>query len=133
MKIPALNLSRLLTVAVLVIHALLELSLLGYLTVIVPQYRVVFMDFRADLPLLTQWVLQISDWAIRGWFITLPLGLGLLALDALVGWWLGTKAGVFRWLWWAWGILVVLLLLAVLGVGMLITKLPFDRLIESVR
>ncbi|MEI7768192.1 MAG: hypothetical protein WCJ97_12235, partial [Phycisphaerae bacterium] len=81
----------------------------------------------------TQWVLQISDWAIRGWFITLPLGLGLLALDALVGWWLGTKAGVFRWLWWAWGILVVLLLLAVLGVGMLITKLPFDRLIESVR
>lgn len=121
------------TVMVLLLHALLALGLVGYFAVIVPQYRVVFMDFRADLPLLTQWVLQISDWAIRGWFVTLPLGLGFLAVDALVGWWLGTKAGVFRWLWWAWGILVVLLLLAVLGASMLITKLPFDRLIESVQ
>jgi predicted Ser/Thr protein kinase len=120
------------TVVVLLLHALLALVLLGYLTVIVPQYRIVFRDFRADLPLITQWVLQISDWAIRGWFITLPLGLGLLAVDALVGWWLGTKTGLFRWLWWAWGILVALLLLAVLGASMLSINLPFDRLIESV-
>ncbi|NLI75215.1 MAG: hypothetical protein GX442_02085 [Candidatus Riflebacteria bacterium] len=55
-------------VALAVVFALLVLVL--------PQFQEVFADMRIELPLPTRFLLAVSDWVSRLWWLAVPLGLG---------------------------------------------------------
>jgi type II secretory pathway component PulF len=70
-------------VAVLV-HGLLGLALVLGMIFLVPGYKREFRDYQMELPYLTVWVVEVSDWFAAYWYVVALASLPLLALDGAI-------------------------------------------------
>src|SRR5690606_17885857 len=61
---------------------------------VIPQFTKVYANLKADLPMLTQVVIGISDFMLGYWWLLLA---GLVGGFVMFRAWLGTEAGRLKW------------------------------------
>jgi hypothetical protein len=83
------------------VHGAAWVALVLVLLLVVPRYDKMFKDFGLKLPLLTEMVVAASRWVVRYWYVLVPAGVVLLALDAAVlhGLRLAPATRILSWLW----------------------------------
>jgi type II secretory pathway component PulF len=113
-------------VVLLVLHAVCGVFILWLLLKLVPGYEKIFKDFNTKLPDLTIMVINLSAWFGRFWYIVLP---GLAAGDIAVMLSLN-GTGRIR-LMTAWGVLVWLTEMLLIGLILQATMVPLNELITN--
>jgi len=110
-------------VAVLLAHGLAILAFVALLVFLVPRFAEVYAGFGAPLPVATRLVMSIADFLLHGGFLLVAV---LLALDVAICWLLQKFAGLKALV--AWGVLVLVGILACGAVSALVIYLPSTRL-----
>jgi type II secretory pathway component PulF len=130
MDAPTSRPSGVITLLMLLAHAVVAVALLYTLVVVVPSYDRTFRDFGLKLSALTETVIGLSRGATSIWFL-LPIVIVLvLMVDAAVLYLLRRSDGT-RWVSWCW-VLVWLVLALASGVIMLLAVwLPYRKLVEG--
>lgn len=116
------------------VAALLLMGFLGGLMLFVlPKFREVYNDFRAPLPLMTEWLMVFGDWyAARGGWVVTPLVAMLVPLP--VAWryrGVSDRKVIAVIILVSVGVQLVVTLVVVLGI-VHACFLPLDRMIEAV-
>jgi hypothetical protein len=79
-----------------VLHAVLAVAVVVILTHWVPQAEAALAEQEADIPLLTRFTIDLSNFVKSYWLLLLPPGLAALAIhSALCGWlWASGRRGM---------------------------------------
>jgi len=98
--------------------------------VVVPSYKHMFQDFKLKVPLVTEFVISISDWVLNYWYVLPFFVMPALALDVgimLVSWRRKPWGRAFALLWLALPVVFMLLFGGLVYVGL---ELPSMKLRE---
>lgn len=114
------------------LHALLFLGVAYLCAWTVPRFKEMFADMRIELPVLTQFLLRVSDWFVDFWFVAFPGVFVLLAIDGVVFWLLVRRRGT-----WVLGILwfLAVTVATVLAIGFFVVLplfLPLFALMQDI-
>jgi len=102
---------------------------------VVPKFREIFKDFRTSLPLMTQWLLEVSGIIVEYWFATIPLLLLLIvAVPILPALYVSAAPGEASLRKRRRQVRAVILLMSILLLGIVVVALmlPLVKLIQSV-
>lgn len=110
----------------LVLHAICGLVVLWLLLKLVPQYQKIFKDFNAKLPEMTIVVIHLSRFVGMYWYLLVP-GLGLADFVVVFSLHRAGRTGLMT----AWGVLVLLVGMLLIGLVLLATIVPLDSLITN--
>ncbi len=109
-----------------VIHGALWIGLVTVLLRIVPRYKRVYADFGMKLPLLTEWLIDISDLMLEFWPLLIVVMAVFLALNGGISFLLYSYRSL-RWAYWLWFTFMALL---PLGAGFLVALGIWEPLTE---
>ena len=110
----------------LVLHAICGVAVLWLLLKFVPQYEKIFKDFNTHLPTATLLVIDLSRLFTRLWHVLVP-GLAMAGLASML---LLHRAGQPA-LMTAWGVLVLLAEMLLIGAILEATIVPLNNLIMN--
>lgn len=107
------------------VAALIVVVVLGF---VVPRFVRTFAEFEAELPPITVTLVAVSSIVTLWWYLLLPIG---LAVDAALLFGLSRLPRSARWLAIAWGIVVLLAAVLLIGLTVAAVIVPLQDLITQ--